>query len=377
MKKIFPGLFILFLFVAVSCKQKEEVQKTLAVQNSIEHADGFELYEYEDFSILKVTRPWPGATEELVYVLKRGGHVLPDSLAKYPSISIPIKSVLVTSTTHLPALEILEELGSLKGFPGLDYISSEVVRKRVDAGKIREIGQNELLNTEIILDIHPDALVAFGMDGNNKVLKSVEQAGVSVIYNGDWAEQTPLGKAEWIKFFGALYDKSVLATATFKSIEANYTQTLKEISAIEKHPSVLSGAMYQDVWYLPQGESWAAVFFKDAQANYLWSETEGTGSLSLSFEAVYDKAQNADFWINPAQFETKEQLKKANPHYANFEAFKNDRVYSFSAKKGKTGGVLFYELGPTRPDLVLKDLVSILHPEIFPNYQRTFYEKLQ
>ncbi len=377
MKKFLPCIFVLFLLVAVSCKQKEAVEKATTVTNSIHYADGFELYEYENFSVLKVTRPWPGATENLTYILKKDAADLPDSLSKFPTISVPIKTVLVTSTTHLPALEILDELGALKGFPGLDYISSDLVRAKIEAGSIREIGKNEILNTEIVLDLHPDVLVAFGMDGNNQVLNTLEKSGIQVVYNGDWAEQTPLGKAEWIKFFGALFNKSDVAERTFTTIEQNYKETLAKISKTTTKPTVLSGAMYQDVWYLPQGQSWAAVFFNDAQSDYLWKTSEGTGSLALSFEAVYDRAKKADFWINPAQFETLEQLSKANPHYANFDAFKNKQVYSFVGKKGKTGGVLFYELGPTRPDLVLKDLISIIHPEIFPDYQRTFYERLQ
>ncbi|MBW3519609.1 ABC transporter substrate-binding protein [Flavobacterium sp. NKUCC04_CG] len=377
MKKFFPSIFVLFLLVAVGCKQKEATEKTITATNSIRYADGFELYEYKNFSVLKVTRPWPGATENLTYILKKNAVAIPDSLSKFPTISVPIKSVLVTSTTHLPALEILDELTALKGFPGLDYISSDLVRAKIEAGSIREIGKNETLNTEIVLDVDPDVLVAFGMDGNNQVLNTLEKSGIQVVYNGDWAEQTPLGKAEWIKFFGALFNKGDVAERTFTTIENNYKETLEKISTAKTKPTVVSGAMYQDVWYLPQGQSWAAVFFNDAQADYLWKSSEGTGSLSLSFEAVYDRAKNADFWINPAQFETLAQLKKANPHYANFEAFKNKEVYSFVGKKGKTGGVLFYELGPTRPDLVLKDLISIIHPEIFPDYQRTFYERLQ
>ncbi|WP_430613495.1 ABC transporter substrate-binding protein [Flavobacterium sp. JP2137] len=377
MKKLFAGICVLFLLLTIGCKRQGETKTAAVVGNSIEYADGFELYEYENFTLLKVTRPWPGATKDLVYVLRRGTAALPDSLSKYPAISVPIQSVLVTSTTHLPALEILDEVAALKGFPGLDYISSEVVRKRIDAGGIREIGQNESLNTEIVLEMQPDALVAFGMDENNAVLNTLEQSGISVVYNGDWAEQTPLGKAEWIKFFGALFDKSDRATTTFKTIEKDYLDALAAVGNIDQKPDVLSGAMYQDVWYLPQGQSWAAVFFKDAQANYLWKASEGTGSLALSFEAVFDRAQSAALWINPAQYESLDQLKKANPHYANFEAFKNKQVYSFAGKKGRTGGVLFYELGPTRPDLVLKDLISIIHPHVFPDYQRSFYERLK
>ena len=118
--------------------------------------------------------------------------------------------------------------------------------------------------------------------------------------------------------------------------------------------------MFQDKWYLPKGTSWGSQLIKEANGNYLWSETSGTGSLALSFEKVYEKGKNANIWITSGQFGTLKEMLDANPHYGQFEAFKKGNVYSFTRKKGKTGGVLYYELAPNRPDMVLKDLVKIV-----------------
>ena len=104
---------------------------------------------------------------------------------------------------------------------------------------------------------------------------------------------------------------------------------------------------------------------------------KGTGSISLSFEEVYEKAKEADFWIGPGQFTSLYELAITNSHFTQFKAFKTKNIYSFSTKKGKTGGVIYYELAPNRPDLVLKDLVKILHPELLPNYQLYFFEQLK
>ena len=134
--------------------------------------------------------------------------------------------------------------------------------------------------------------------------------------------------------------------------------------------------MYQDQWYVPQGESWAALFMKDAQANYLWADSKGTGSLSLPFETVLDKAQNADYWIAPGDFSSLKEMNESNPHYMEFTAFKNKKVYSYSAKKGAKGGILYFELSPTRPDWVLKDLIKILHPELLADHELFFFQKL-
>ncbi|MHC5310153.1 ABC transporter substrate-binding protein [Myroides sp. LJL116] len=365
----------------VSCEKKitvptQDNHSHEQFENQVLYAKGFSLRNYPEFSILNVSQPWQGANQDFTYVLYKDITKIPDSLKSYTGIQIPIKNIVATSTTHLPGIELLGQSSSLVGFPGLDYISSENFRTLIDNNKIKELGANESLNTELVLDLNPDVLVAFTMDSGNKVLQTIKQSGIPVLYNGDWVEQQALGKAEWIKVFGALYDQQDKASRLFNQIEADYKEVLSTLKEVSSYPTVLSGAMYQDVWYLPQGQSWAAEFFKDAKADYLWKDSVGSGSLALGFEAVLDKGKDAEFWINPGAFETLKQMQEANGHYANFAAFKNAKVYSFALTKGKNGGTVFYELGPARPDLVLKDLAAIFHPELFPDYTPIFYKQL-
>ena len=195
--------------------------------------------------------------------------------------------------------------------------------------------------------------------------------------NGDWNEETALGKAEWIKFFGALYGKQKEADEIFTTIEKDYLNTIEVAKRAIATPTILAGDMYEDRWYLPKGTSWGSLLLKQANGNYLWQETSGTGSLSLSFETVFEKAKTAEIWITSGQFSTLKEMTDMNPHYAEFDAFRNKNVYSFSRKKGKTGGILYYELAPNRPDIVLKDIVKILHPELLPGYEPFFFEKLK
>lgn len=364
----------------VSCK-KEKEETTISSQtiNSIEYAQGLSIRDYGQYTVVDVKQAWVGADKTFKYVLyKESANTIPDSLKALPSVKVPIASIAVTSTTHLPSLVILEEEHTLKGFPGLNYVSSPSIRKAIDEGQVKELGQNEQLNTELVLDMSPNAIVAFAMDGSNAALNTIAKSGIPVIYNGDWVEQSPLGKAEWIKLFGALYGKEKEAKLFFDKIVNDYNEALALVKDVKNYPTVMSGAMYQDVWYTPQGQSWMAIYFRDAKADYLWKDTEGTGSLSLSYEAVLDKAVDASFWINPAQYESLGELEKANPHYAKFSAFKHKNVYSFAPRKGATGGSIFYELGPTRPDLILKDLIYILHPEVLmTNYVPVFFEQLK
>lgn len=377
MKNPFSIALLSFVFLFLSCK-KEQAETTVSekAENSIKHAKGLEIYNYKGYSVVKVKHPWPNAENGFTYILKEKNGIVPDSLQKYTTVSVPVQSIIVTSTTHIPSLEMLGVENTLVGFPHTDFISSEKTRALIDAGKVKNLGQNESINTEVAIDLSPEVIVGFSIDSNNKTFNNLEKAGMKVLYNGDWTEQTPLGKSEWIKFFGALYGKNKEAVDVFNKIEKDYTEAVVLAKKATIRPTALSGGMYQDTWNLPQGDSWAALFLRDANINYLWKDTKGIGSLALSFEKVLEKAQNADYWFGPGQFSTLKELQDTNPHYAQFKAFKNKNVYSFTAKTGAKGGVIYYEQAANRPDLVLKDLIKITNPDVLPDYQLYFFQKL-
>ena len=382
---------VVFCLSLLSCKdiQKspslvDEVAKIDPIE--IQYAEGFSIHEADNYITLTVNNPWPGSDESFTYELKKKG-LSPeeDSITSRPwhdpgfhkILKYPVESIVVTSTTHIPSLDMLGVTDKLVGFPNLNYISSEKARTLISEGKIKELGQNEAINTEVLIDLQPDAVITFAVDGTNKTVENIKQAGIPVLYNADWTEKHPLGKAEWIKFFGVLFDKQQEADSIFREIETEYFRVLEIAKKAKMKPTVLSGAMYKDVWYMPQGDSWAAKFIEDANGDYLWKETEGTGSLSMSLESVLEKGQNAEFWIGPGQFTSVEQFEEAHSVYGEFLALQNGNVYTFTSKKGETGGVLYYELAPNRPDLVLKDIVKILHPELLPDHELFFFSKVE
>ncbi len=380
MKNLFLNFVLLsFALIAVGCKQDlAKSNQSFSTQvNQIKYAKGLEIYNHKGFSIMSIKNPWPNASKAYTYILKEKTGVIPDSLIEFPVINIPLKKIVVTSTTHIPSLEMLGVENTIIGFPHTDYISSEKVRKLIDNGKIKDVGSDQSLNTELLIELAPDALVGHGIDNNNPTFDNLQKNGLKVIINGDWNESSPLGKAEWIKFFGALYGLDAKANSIFKSIETNYKKTRQLAQNIKNKPTVFSGAIFENQWYMPQGNSWGAIFMEDANSNYLWKETNGTGSLSLSFESVFLKAENADFWIGPGQFTSLDEMTASNPHYSQFRAFKTKNVYSYSTKKGKTGGLIYFELAPNRPDLVLQDLVKILHPKLLPDHKLYFFDRLR
>jgi cobalamin transport system substrate-binding protein len=369
------SILTLVLLLLFSCKNEH---KTVQIESNnkpisnIKYAQGFKIQHFENFTKLIVNAPYQNSNEIFEFILS-------DSIEKsnLTTIKTPINSIVVTSTTHIPMLELLDVETKLVGFPNTNYISSKKTRKLISKGFIKELGHEESINTELLLDLQPEVVVGFSLNSNNKMFAVIKKLGIPVILNGDWLEETPLGRAEWIKFFGVLFNKEMQADSIFNKIEKNYIAAKKIASKSKEKPSIISGGLFKDIWNLPAGESFEATFLKDANTNYLWKNSKGKGSLSLNIENVFDKGQKADLWISPSFYKTLEQLKKANDIYPQFEAFKNKNVYTFVNKQGEKGGIIYFELAPARPDLVLKDLIKIAHPKLLTTYQLTFFERLK
>ncbi len=378
--KIFWRLsLVLLLFTPLtSCIEKTTSEKNeVFIKTPIAYAKGFTIKTTKNLTLITITNPWPEAEQTFRYALVKDDASVKSLKGQYDAVvKVPLTQAVVTSTTHIPSLEMLGVEETLIGFPSLDYISSVKTRQLIQEGKIKEIGKNESINTEVLIDLNPQAVIGYGIDGNNPTFNTIEKLGTPVLYNADWTEKHPLGKAEWIKFFGALYGKEKEADSIFSEIEKDYLEAQKIAKSATTTPTVISGAMYKDVWYMPQGDSWAAQFIADANGEYLWADSKGTGSIALNLESVLEKGEKAQIWIGPGQFTSKTQMAEMHNVYTQFDAFKNDNIYSFTTKKGATGGVIYYELAPNRPDLVLKDMIKILHPELLPDYKLYFFSKI-
>jgi iron complex transport system substrate-binding protein len=378
-KYVLISLLCSFFLFTLSCKKETpKINKKTSSKSTIKYAKGFDIITDNGIKKLIIKAAYQNSNTFFEYEIRtKTSNATKVKNFEKEVIEVPIQKIVVTSTTHIPMVELLNEETAIVGFPFSKYVSSEKTRVLIDEGKIREIGKENSLNTEILLDLQPELVVGYSVSSADKSLTTIKKAGINVIYNGDWLEKTPLGRAEWIKFFGVLFDKEKQADSIFKVIERNYLDAKKSALKSTKEITVLSGAiMSKDIWNLPAGESFVAQFLKDANLNYLWKDTKGKGSLSLSFESVFDIGKDADMWIAPGYFSTKEQLLKSNQLYTQFNAFKNDKIYTPTIKKGKTGGVIYYELAPTRPDLVLKDLIKITNSELLLDYTPTFFIKM-
>ncbi|MEL4455143.1 ABC transporter substrate-binding protein [Lutimonas vermicola] len=377
--KIPLGLLTLVMpfLLIISCENPKKEIKTGSedkyIDTSIKYANGFDIQYFNGYRKLIIKSPYPDAEQyqEFILISDKSKDVEGEN-----KIYTPVKKVVATSTTHIPMIDILNETNSLIGFPNTDYISSQKTRERVEQGKVTDLGNEQDFNTEVLISLQPDVMIAFSMGKSNKLYNNIEKNGIPVVFNGDWLEASPLGRAEWIKFFGALFDREREADSIFKSIESQYLEAKKLAQNSKTKPKIMSGVLYKDKWNLPAGESFTAQLYRDANTEYIWDDTKGQGSLVLSFETVYEKAQLAELWIGSGYYTTMEELKGANAHYSQFKAFKDGEVYSFSKRRSSNGGVEYFELGPLQPHIVLKDLIKVAHPEILPNYRAYFLQKL-
>ncbi len=349
------SLFFSLLIIIGCSVEKKETEKVDNDEINLRFARKFTLTH----SQVNTLEPWPGANKSISY-----------------PIGTPPKRVICTSTTHLPFLELLGVENTLVGFPGTQYISSENIRKLIEKGEILDVGGDGNLNIEMIVGLSPDIVFAFDMGNESTVLDKLEESGITVVYNSDYLEPTTLGRAEWIKFFGAFYQKEKIADSIFNAIEAKYQKLQQLVTREASKPKIVSGVVYGDTWFLPGGKNWSAQFFGDAGGNYFLSENQKTGWQELDFEYVFEEAQDADYWIGVASFQSLQELQNQDNRYTEFKAFKNRNVYNYSKNIGAEGGYDIFESGYARPDLVLSDMIKILHPELLPHYETYYFEQL-
>lgn len=369
-------LFVSLVVFLFSCGKKSEptLEKTPV---PLESAKGFQLFRGENFWEIHVIQGYTGAEKTYRYLILEE-EAIADKTGFDAVVQLPISRVILTSTTQVPHLDMLGASEKLIGFPQTDLISSTLTRAHIDAGKVTDLGGGPSANPEMVLDLQPDWMMISTLGEDLRYLDLFAQANVPALINGEYVEQNPLGRAEWIKFTGILLGKYEEAVAEFEQIKAAYQEA--EILAAQiprdNRPQVLSGVMYQDIWYAPSAESWGAQILENAGGDYVFEDQTGSGSLQLNYEFVLDRAAEAEVWIGSADFADINIMGSTEPRYRNFQAWKNGQVYTYTAKKGATGGLEYFELGYVRPDLILKDLIKILHPELLPEYELYFYQKL-
>ena len=360
-------------FISCSEKKSESIIEPLSITK---YAEGFRITEIGESKLVDVV-PYQQATITFQYLLVPLGEEVPPHSATTQVIFVPIKNIVCTSTSHIPLLDYINETKKLIGFPTTDYISSKKMRQRIDSGFVKDLGIDKGMDVEALYNLKPSLVMGYTIGKDLGQLKKIRELGIPVVINAEYLEKHPLGRAEWIKFMALFFGKEKDADSIFSKIENDYLSTLKSAAGATSTPTVMTGVLYGDAWFMPGGKNYAAKLLKDAGCNYLWASDTTNGFLQVSFESVFTKAKQADLWIGVGTFKTLTEIKASEERYALFKSFTNKQVYTYNAKQGAKGGSEFLELGYLRPDLILKDLVKIAHPELLPNYELFFHKRLE
>jgi len=376
---LFFTLFLSLMWGQTAChsdKTSSSSKKKVATTDAILplYAKGFVLEEHSDYKSVIVNNPWD-TTSILVkyYLVKDLSTIVPEDGVK---IKIPIRSIAATSCTHYEFLNLLGEIESITAICYSDRVYNSLIRERFSAGKITDLGDSFSMNLEKLFSARPEVVMVSGFEQNDKYSKLIEKSGIPILYNQEWRENTLLGRSEWIKFIAAFYDKSELADSIFNDIENRYRSIAMKAGEQKEKPRILSGHDFRGTWHLPGGQSYMANMYKDAGADYFYSDDKNTGSLSFTFESVLNNFVAADYWFGVSCYTLKE-LKELEARYDYFTAYKKQQVYHFDKRRNEKGGSDFWESAIARPDLLLADVIKILHPELLPEHELFYTEKLK
>ncbi|MDR0429996.1 MAG: ABC transporter substrate-binding protein [Tannerellaceae bacterium] len=368
------SLFIYLFFLVAACSQpgKQVSSAQPADSDIIRYAKGFTVERYDTYIAVEVVDPWDTTQLLQRYLLVDRNQPLPSGLPKGTVVQIPLRNIAVYTSVHASIIAQLEEADKIIGVCEPQYIASDAVREGLVNGRIADLGMATAPNVEKMIDIGVECIIASPFQNSN--YGQAEKLGIPIIEAADYMESLPLGRAEWGRFYGLLFQKETLADSIFGETEEQYLALKSLTEKITKRPAVLSEKRYGSFWYVPGNDSYVAHFFEDAGADYIFKDIPGTGSAPLSFETVLDRAIHADVWVmkyNQTDEMTYNSLRTEYTPYENFDAWKNRNIYTCN-----TGKVSYYEEFPVHPDYLLKDLIGIFHPHLLPDYSPRYYRKM-
>lgn len=368
-------IFILLAFLGCSEPAKEITDDSTLTNVKLNYATGFTIENGVDYKVLTLKSAWKGESTPYQYVLYKNEKPIGFDGAIF--IKTPIKSIVCFSLTHVAFIDKLNELGSIKGLSGCDYVSNVDVLEKIKNQQIKEIGNNQLINYELLVELNPEVAMTFGIDASSSnQLEKLKKLGLNVVLNSEYMENHPLGKAEWIKFVAAFYDKDSLAEVIYNDIETKYNNLVELTKTVTNKPTVFVGMPWNGAWYLAGGKSFQAQLFADAGGEYLWKQNEETSSFVVDKEVIIEKAINADYWINLNAYNSIKEVTDVDTKLKKFKSVKEGKVYNNNKKINATTGNDYWESGVINPEVVLADLIRIFHPNLL-EHELEYYKRLE
>lgn len=336
-----------------------------------QYATGFKIDDIQGDILLNVTNPWQNA-ENVTYTYR-----LSKNNKQKNTIKTPVKRVACMSTTHVSYINQLGHADKIIALSGTDNVYDETVRERIESGDIQELGFSENMNIETLIHLKPDVLFAYVISPTElKQLKQLEDFGISVIIIGEYLEQHPLGKMEWIRFFSYFFDEVEKGDAFADEVIEAYLEVKEADNSFENKPLVMLNTPWQGIWWTPGADAYMAQFIRDAGGQYLFEDIKGQASQAIDMEQVYQRAVDVDVWLNPSSAKSRAQVFNSDNRLKYFKDFDSIRIYNNNRRVNGYSSD-FFESGVLRPDLILNDLCRIFHAENPDLDNLTYYQYLQ
>lgn len=366
---ILTGLFLLL----IGCTGRPSAGAGEGEIYALAYAKGFTVERHAAYTRVVVRNPWDTTKLLRTYVLVPDTADLPQDLPRGEVVRTPVRRIVAYASAHCGMLEAIGAEGQLVGVCESRYVNLDFVRRGIAEGTLTDVGEAASPNLEKIIQLEPDLLIATPIE--NMGYGQVEKIGVPLLEATEYLENTPLGRAEWVRLLGLFCGREAEADSVFRRIEANYKAVKALTDNVEDRPTVLPEMPYPPVWYVPGGESFMANLYRDAGADYPWSDDPLAGSLTLSIEAVLERGVGAEVWVikyNRPQDMTLAGLRGEFDAASRFAAFQNRRVFGVN-----TGRTPYYDEVPIYPDRVLRDLIWVFHPELLPaDYAPRYFHRL-
>ncbi len=342
--------------------------------DSMHCARGIAIAHHPNYTSVEIRNPWDTTRLMRRYLLvDRSLDKLPQNMGRGEVIRTPIKRAVVYTSVHASIIEMLHAEEAIAGVCEVQYIDSKPLQQRIADGNIADLGESTSPNIEKILDSGAEIIISSPFKDTG--YGAAEKLGIPIVEGADYMESHPLGRVEWIKFYGMLFGTEKIACEIFDATSSEYLQLKALTRNVEHRPTIFADTKYGGAWFVAGGDSYSAQLFADAGGDYIFSSLKGSGSVQLSFEEVLERAIDADFWLIKYFRQTDmnySALKQEYEPYQNFGAFKRKAIYGCN-----TSHIKYYELTPMHPQHLLRDLIHILHPSLLPEHKATFYTPLQ
>ena len=361
-------LLMLFLF---SCKNSD-VDKIEGNSVDIRYSSLLEIVDCEGFTVVDVKNPW-GKGLLNRYLLVPSDSLLPEKLPAGVVLRTPLSRAILFSGVHASLFEELDALSAIAGVCDSRYIYSQGVQHALENGAIADCGSSLNIDSEAVMQVAPDAI--FVLPYENGGYGKLERYSFPLVECADYMEASPLGCAEWIRFYGRLLGCAEKSDSVFNAVCKEYEVLSQMTAVVTERPKLMCELKSSSAWYVPGGKSTMGQMYKTASADYLFSDYDVNGSVPLSAEIVLDKAVDADIWLlkyNSAVDKSCQDLLAEYDGYKYFKPFGNKNIYACNTHRNNV-----FEETAFHPERLLRELVALFHPALLPQYKTVYYEKMR